>query len=275
MECGTLFGLDSPIETERQLFLEVWLQFALNSFQEMRKICLPPFFSLFGKKTQQGQWQATTEVITNNKPMIKVMMMERRVNWDRASWVTSLNYFLFLKPPLFNTLTSGTQAEAAQASPRGDSPSKGGQSGGIIQTLTPVTIRQLYNATQQQPEDIFKVDGKELNQVTLVGQIVSSQIQSTTLELLIDDSTGKIDVKQWLEPDEGNGDAHRSQFKEGVYVRVVGHLRAFQQRRNIMAFRIQPIDDWNEITFHLLEAIHVHLFNTRGPLEGSGTVSLF
>jgi len=248
----------------------------------MRKFCLPPFFFLSHKENAQG-WQDTTEVVTNNKPMIKVMMMERRVNLeDRASWVTSLNYcfnFFFRNLlyliHLLICISSGTQAEAAQASPRGDSPSKGGQSGGIVQTLTPITIRQLYNATQQQPEDIFKVDGKELNQVTLVGQIVSSQIQSTTLELLIDDSTGKIDVKQWLEPDEGNGDAHRSQFKEGVYVRVVGHLRAFQQRRNIMAFRIQPIDDWNEITFHLLEAIHVHLFNTRGPLEGSGTVSLF
>jgi len=164
----------------------------------------------------------------------------------------------------------GTQNET----PSPHSPSKG-QSGGIIQTLTPVTIRQLFNATQQQPEDIFKVDGKELNQVTIVGQIISSQIQSTNLELVIDDSTGKIDVRQWLEPDEGGNQSleeQRSRFAEGTYVRVVGHLRAFQQKRNIMAFRIQPIDDWNEITFHLLEAIHVHLFNTRGPLEGSEPV---
>jgi len=163
----------------------------------------------------------------------------------------------------------GPQNEPASTSPH--SPSKGNQSGGIIQTLTPVTIRQLYNAVQQQPGDIFKVDGKELNQITIVGQIVSSQIQSTNLELLIDDSTGKMDVRQWLEPDEGANqylEDQRATFKEGVYVRVVGHLRAFQAKRSIMAFRIQPIDDWNEITFHLLEAIHVHLFNTKGPLEG-------
>jgi len=162
-----------------------------------------------------------------------------------------------------------TQNDPAATSPQ-QSPSKGSQPG-IIQTLTPVTIRQLYNAVQQQPEDIFKVDGKELNQITIVGQIVSSQIQSTNLELLIDDSTGKIDVRQWLEPDEGANqylEDQRAMYKEGVYVRVVGHLRAFQAKRSVMAFRIQAIDDWNEITFHLLEAIHVHLYNTRGPLEG-------
>lgn len=203
--------------------------------------------------------------------------------WAEVSWVSwfsiieiiyvcNIHNFFFKYYFILNRSVIGTQNEAT--SPH--SPSKGGPSGGIIQTLTPVTIRQLYNATQQQPEDIFKVDGKELNQVTIVGQIMSSQIQSTNLELLIDDSTGKIEVRQWLEPDEGGNNSledQRAQFKEGVYVRVVGHLRAFQQKRSIMAFRIQPIDDWNEITFHLLEAIHVHLFNTRGPLEGSGTLS--
>jgi hypothetical protein len=64
---------------------------------------------------------------------------------------------------------SGTQQEGgfigtqeSSSSPARPSPKRGG---GYIQTLTPVTIRQLYNATQALSDDVFKVDGKELNQV--------------------------------------------------------------------------------------------------------------
>jgi hypothetical protein len=48
-------------------------------------------------------------------------------------------------------------------------------------------------------------------------------------------------------------------------VRVIGHLRSFMSKRNVMAFRIIPITDFNELTMHFLEVIHAHLYNTRGP----------
>ena len=56
----------------------------------------------------------------------------------------------------------GTQDTAA-------SPGRGTQkrSGAIVQTLTPVTVRQLHLAQHTHPDDIFKVDDRELNQVRL------------------------------------------------------------------------------------------------------------
>jgi len=159
---------------------------------------------------------------------------------------------------------AGTQSDTA-VSP--SSPKS--QSGAIVQTLTPVTIRQLFNAIQSQPEDVYKVDGKELNQITIVGQIVSSSIASTVVELVIDDGTGKIDVRHWVEIDDNNYlQEQHNRLTDGAYVRVIGHLRAFHKKRNIMAFRIHPLEDMNELTFHLLEVIHVHLFNTKGALDG-------
>ena len=36
-------------------------------------------------------------------------------------------------------------------------------------------------------------------------------------------------------------------------------------RKTINAFNMRVIEDFNEITYHFLDAIHSHLYNTRGP----------
>jgi len=163
-------------------------------------------------------------------------------------------------------LTSPTQMSPGRT---GDDERKGQTRN---QSLTPVTIRQLYNATQAHPEDTtFKIDGKDVSQVTVVGQILRVAEQATNLNIQLDDGTGKIDVRIWVET-EDNEYLHqkKTEWREGVYVRVIGNLRAFNSNRSLVAFRIRPITDFNELTFHLLEVIYVHLYNTRGPLHHTG-----
>jgi replication factor A2 len=46
---------------------------------------------------------------------------------------------------------------------------------------------------------------------------------------------------------------------------VVGLLKSFHDKRSIAAYLIRPVQDFNEITHHFLEAIQTHLYNTRGP----------
>jgi replication factor A2 len=93
----------------------------------------------------------------------------------------------------------------------------------------PVTIKQLFKATQAHPDDGFKVDGKELSQVpkylqlliilqlTLVGIIMNIQEQSTNINFVIDDSTGKIEVRFWVDAEvDGNNEfsnRNRSQWR--------------------------------------------------------------
>lgn len=52
-------------------------------------------------------------------------------------------------------------------------------------------------------------------------------------------------------------------YREDTYVRVIGHLRALQGVRYVMAINIQPIEDCNEITYHILEVIHSHLLQNK------------
>jgi replication factor A2 len=130
--------------------------------------------------------------------------------------------------------------------------------------LHPVTIKQLHHAVQNRPEDSFYIDGQEIATVTFVGIIRSVNESATSIMYTIEDGTGKIDVRKWINRDEDVAFMRqRSSLREGVYVRIVGELRAFQDQKSITAIHIRPLDDFNEITYHLLEAIHVHLFYTR------------
>ena len=48
-------------------------------------------------------------------------------------------------------------------------------------------------------------------------------------------------------------------------MRVIGNLKTFNHKRSINAQVIRKVSDFNEIQYHMLEAIYVHLYHTRGP----------
>merc|ERR1719305_1794840 len=71
--------------------------------------------------------------------------------------------------------------------------------------LMPLTIKQIFAATQDAPDDMFMVDGKEAAQVSLVGCVVELVVQSTNISYQLEDGTGRLEVKQWVtEGAEGN-----------------------------------------------------------------------
>mmetsp|Transcript_41640 Transcript_41640/g.104069 ORF Transcript_41640/g.104069 Transcript_41640/m.104069 type:complete len:269 (+) Transcript_41640:48-854(+) len=132
--------------------------------------------------------------------------------------------------------------------------------------IHPVTIRQMQSANAENEGDNLKVDGRDATQVTFIGQIISRNEQATNVNFVIDDGTGSIEVKQWTDTDETDYMLGLKQsLQEGVYVRVVGQLRAFNGEHNVTGFSVRPVTDMNEITYHLLDACHTHLYNTRGP----------
>ncbi|RFU29169.1 hypothetical protein B7463_g7154, partial [Scytalidium lignicola] len=131
-------------------------------------------------------------------------------------------------------------------------------------TLRPVTIKQLIDAIPTHSEAEFKIDGSEVTQITFVGQIHTVTPQATNTTFKIDDGTGIIDVKQWIDVDQ-DPDTAKPLPQEGQYMRVYGRLKAFNDKRSVGAHVMRPVTDFNEISMHLLEATAVHLFFTRGP----------
>ncbi|EAQ88020.1 hypothetical protein CHGG_04639 [Chaetomium globosum CBS 148.51] len=143
---------------------------------------------------------------------------------------------------------------------------QGSQSGGsgrnyADDTLRPVTIKQLVDCKEPYPGSELAVDGLPTTQVTLVGQVRSSTVQSIYTTYRIDDGTGLIDVKKFVDSDRPDTAVT---FAPDTYVRVFGRLMSYNGKRTVTAHNIRAIDDFNEVNYHLLEATYVHLALTKG-----------
>ncbi|KAI9709565.1 MAG: replication factor A protein 2 [Bogoriella megaspora] len=140
------------------------------------------------------------------------------------------------------------------------------------ETLRPVSIKQILDAHQPHPDAEFKIDGTEITQaslfITFVGQIRNVSHQTTNVTYKLDDGTGTVEVKQWIDSDAPTGmdmDGAKPKLVDNAYARVWGKMKAFNNRRHVGSHVIRPVTDLNEVHCHLLEAAMVHLYYTRGP----------
>ncbi|KAL0944648.1 uncharacterized protein CTRU02_202535 [Colletotrichum truncatum] len=147
--------------------------------------------------------------------------------------------------------------------------SQGGGKAYSEESLRPVTIKQIIDAEEAYPgSPDFRIDGTTVTQVTFVAQIRQISPQPTNITLKLDDGTGVIEAKKWVDTDKKDDDASNLEL-EG-YVRVWGRLKSFNGKRHVGAHFIRPVSDFNEVNYHLLEATYVHLYYTKGPLNGGG-----
>ncbi|KAI1492372.1 putative replication factor-a protein [Biscogniauxia mediterranea] len=140
------------------------------------------------------------------------------------------------------------------------------------ESLRPVTIKQLIDAEQAFGDAPFRIDGVEIKQVTLVGMVRQISPQTTNITYRLDDGTGIIEVKQWLDADKQD-DGSRRTFREEEYVRVWGRLKSFSNKRHVGAHVIKPVADINEVNYHMLESTYVHLFFTKGDPAVAGAAA--
>ncbi|KAH9484363.1 Replication factor A protein 2 [Psilocybe cubensis] len=132
-------------------------------------------------------------------------------------------------------------------------------------SLRPFTIAQLNKATQAHTDAEWRVDDVEIGQITVVGQVVSIQKQTTNCVYMIDDGTGKMEARHWVDNSNEDDSSRFGEITEGHYVRVTGGLKSFGKKRYLNTTHIREIRDAHEIYFHILEAITVNLIMERGP----------
>ncbi|GJQ10096.1 hypothetical protein GpartN1_g4854.t1 [Galdieria partita] len=138
------------------------------------------------------------------------------------------------------------------------------------QALQPVSLIQLVRATQEHPDDAFRVNNTPLRNVTFVGYIVKFDELSTNLCYQIEDGTATMEVRLYMLDNDSEHQAHkREALQPGVWVRAFGSLREFNGERSVKAYHIQPVEDMNEILFHRLQVIQVYLQQTHGTANKS------
>lgn len=83
----------------------------------------------------------------------------------------------------------------------------------------------------------------------------------------MEDGTGVMEVKRWIDADSITDDSRPSKLAANQYVRVIGTLKPIGGKRHVGAHQIHAVTDFNEVQYHLLEAAAIHLHLTRGPPE--------
>jgi replication factor A2 len=170
-----------------------------------------------------------------------------------------------------------TNSQADSPTRAGSGPFGGGKQKSQNQSLRPVTIQQFHEAKQVVPDGPYMLDGAELTNVALVGQVTSLNEQSTTITYTIDDGTGHVTARKWLDADD-NSDVQaqkRGQVQEGMEVKVWGAVgKPFTSKTNnagagdktMTVFMIRAIAHPDEVIIHNLEAQVAHFYHTKGPL---------
>jgi replication factor A2 len=147
------------------------------------------------------------------------------------------------------------------------------------ETLRPLTVNQVQSYKEPYPGAEASIDGRTVTQVMIVGQVRAINPQTTNVTYKVDDGTGVIDVKKWVDAEQPE-DA-TPQFQLDQYVRVYGRIKTFGDRNHIGAQFMRAVDDYNEVNYHLLEATYVHLLlqkQAKGGAsggQGGGEDSMF
>ncbi|XP_057959204.1 replication protein A 32 kDa subunit A-like isoform X2 [Malania oleifera] len=159
-----------------------------------------------------------------------------------------------------------TSSQLTQASDSSPSSAKSRESHGI----RPVTVKQISGASQSGGDKSnFLIDGVDVANVTVIGLVSDKSERVTDVDFSLDDGTGRIFCKRWC--NETFDKKEMEDIHDGMYVRVVGHLNSFQGQRQVAAFSVRPVTNFDEVTFHFIQCIHVHLQNSKLKLQGESS----
>ncbi|XP_027549857.1 replication protein A 32 kDa subunit isoform X1 [Neopelma chrysocephalum] len=140
------------------------------------------------------------------------------------------------------------------------------------QNIVPCTVSQLLAA--EQVDETFRICDVEISQVTVVGIVRHAEKAPTNILYKVDDMTAApMDVRQWVDTDEAGGE--NVVVPPGTYVKVAGHLRSFQNKKSLVAFKIMPLENMNEFTTHILEIVNAHMILRKNLMSASGAPPSF
>jgi replication factor A2 len=129
------------------------------------------------------------------------------------------------------------------------------------ESLQPCTVGMILNATVLIGEhnELELQDGRKLVKVVIVGAIKEYKDLLSNILYQIEDGTGLIIVKQWIEQNDcaAKQKMRKLCMKENIYVKVVGTVKYYNGTIQMSADSIRPLLSGNEIAYHLLEVVYV------------------
>ena len=147
--------------------------------------------------------------------------------------------------------------DAAPAGGFFPSPSKSGAVavGGVsrdLQGLMAVTVKMVHEQAGEESNCMRFHHSHEASLIELVGQVESFEIDQMFFKYVIDDGTGRITCKKFVEPDK----VPKPGVAVGKFVRVIGLFRRFGSDNFITAHRVEEVTHLDDIARHRIEVVH-------------------
>ncbi|MEW5310813.1 MAG: hypothetical protein WDW38_002574 [Sanguina aurantia] len=85
-------------------------------------------------------------------------------------------------------------------------------------TLRSVTVRQLLKENSHVTDDQYTVDGIEISTITFIGRILSTKDEATKMTLMVNDTTGTVEVVSWNSDDNDGGAAQFQSVLSQIWI---------------------------------------------------------
>jgi replication factor A2 len=101
-------------------------------------------------------------------------------------------------------------------------------------------------------------DGRALHTVKIVGAVRGVEDTSTNIVYTIEDGTGVLEVKQWLDDNESSvlRQMREETARDNIYIKVVGQIKDYDGKKIVVANSVRPLSTGNELTHHFLEVMY-------------------
>lgn len=128
------------------------------------------------------------------------------------------------------------------------------------QTLIPVTIRMILASTPSSEGGgaLTLDDGRPLHHVKFVAAVRDFENQSTNISYNVEDGTGLVEVKQWLDDNDCSAvvEMKETAAKDAQYIRIIGQVKDYDGKKSVVAHSIRKILKGDELTHHYLEVVY-------------------
>ncbi|THH26464.1 hypothetical protein EUX98_g7719 [Antrodiella citrinella] len=144
------------------------------------------------------------------------------------------------------------------------------QRSSVAQSLRPLTIKQVYSATQAHTDAEWMLEENELGHITVVAQVMEIKKQTTNSVYTIEDGSGRIEARHWVDSTMED-DEDPDQIIETAYVRILGGIKSFGNKRYINTSHIRLCKDPSEFYFHVIESVYCKKLADKGltsPVQG-------
>lgn len=140
--------------------------------------------------------------------------------------------------------------------------------------FVPVTLKMLHKCSVTQ-DDNFEIEGETIQDVIIVGRLLTRDEQPTRTTFDINDNTGVFRVTFYNREENVLPKCLQNlDYEPDCYVKIFGSIRIFKDNKAIVGTHITRITDFDELTNHFLQVFTASCVRRKGLLSNqdlSGT----